>query len=137
MILEDFTLFILIFRQPFYDLIGQYKFALSMENAICEGYMTEKLFRPLESGYVLCMNIDEIITYCVNVFIDVGLRVFVSMHVCIYACMFLILMYAFICTLFKLQLVSQGCTGLSRGPKCTWLCSWTFHNSNWWLRGCK
>lgn len=36
----------------FYDLIGRYKFALSMENAICEGYMTEKLFRPLESGAV-------------------------------------------------------------------------------------
>eukprot|EP00042_Codosiga_hollandica_P034808 m.249213 g.249213 ORF g.249213 m.249213 type:complete len:404 (-) comp54497_c0_seq12:83-1294(-) len=38
--------------KEFYDLIGQYKFTLSFENAICEGYMTEKLWRPLQSGSV-------------------------------------------------------------------------------------
>ena len=42
--------------QEFYDLIGQYKFVLSFENAVCEGYMTEKLFRPLEAGYVYMLT---------------------------------------------------------------------------------
>lgn len=36
----------------FLNFISQYKFHLSMENAICDDYMTEKLFRPFYVGSV-------------------------------------------------------------------------------------
>ena len=36
----------------FHDIIGKYKFTLSFENAICEDYITEKLWRPLVLGSV-------------------------------------------------------------------------------------
>ncbi|XP_059142726.1 alpha-(1,3)-fucosyltransferase 10-like [Physella acuta] len=39
-------------HKDFYELISRYKFALSMENAVCEDYMTEKLWRPLMVGTV-------------------------------------------------------------------------------------
>ncbi|CAL1529741.1 unnamed protein product [Lymnaea stagnalis] len=39
-------------HRDFYELISQYKFALSMENAVCEDYITEKLWRPLMVGTV-------------------------------------------------------------------------------------
>lgn len=35
-----------------YDLIGKYKFILTIENAICEDYITEKLWRSYEAGSV-------------------------------------------------------------------------------------
>jgi hypothetical protein len=34
------------------DIISQYKFTLAMENAICDDYITEKLWRPLYAGSV-------------------------------------------------------------------------------------
>ncbi len=34
------------------DFVGQYKFALTFENAICDDYITEKLWRPLASGAI-------------------------------------------------------------------------------------
>lgn len=34
------------------DLISKYKFHLAMENAICQDYMTEKLWRPMHVGAV-------------------------------------------------------------------------------------
>ncbi|KAL9972349.1 hypothetical protein ACROYT_G018634 [Oculina patagonica] len=36
----------------FHDIIAKYKFTLSFENAICEDYITEKLWRPLVLGSV-------------------------------------------------------------------------------------
>lgn len=35
-----------------YDLIGKYKFILTIENAICEDYITEKLWRSFKAGSV-------------------------------------------------------------------------------------
>ena len=39
-------------EKGFHDILAQYKFTLSMENAICEDYITEKLWRPLILGSV-------------------------------------------------------------------------------------
>ncbi|KAK7501022.1 hypothetical protein BaRGS_00007902 [Batillaria attramentaria] len=39
-------------HSDFYELLSQYKFALAMENAVCEDYITEKLWRPLMLGVV-------------------------------------------------------------------------------------
>ncbi|XP_060065652.1 alpha-(1,3)-fucosyltransferase 10-like [Ylistrum balloti] len=36
----------------FYKLISKYKFSLAFENAVCDDYMTEKLWRPLMVGSV-------------------------------------------------------------------------------------
>ena len=36
----------------FHDIIAKYKFTLSFENAICDDYITEKLWRPLTLGSV-------------------------------------------------------------------------------------
>ena len=38
--------------EEYYDFIADYKFHLACENAICNDYMTEKLFRPLHVGSV-------------------------------------------------------------------------------------
>ncbi|XP_025905757.1 alpha-(1,3)-fucosyltransferase 10 [Nothoprocta perdicaria] len=36
----------------FYKIIAQYKFILAFENAVCDDYITEKLWRPLKLGVV-------------------------------------------------------------------------------------
>lgn len=36
----------------FYQILAQYKFILAFENAVCEDYITEKLWRPLKLGCV-------------------------------------------------------------------------------------
>lgn len=36
----------------FFKLIAKYKFAIAIENAICEDYVTEKLWRPLHVGTI-------------------------------------------------------------------------------------
>ncbi|KAG8593783.1 hypothetical protein GDO81_000945 [Engystomops pustulosus] len=36
----------------FYHILAQYKFILAFENAVCEDYITEKLWRPLKLGTV-------------------------------------------------------------------------------------
>nr|XP_056704567.1 alpha-(1,3)-fucosyltransferase 10 [Euleptes europaea] len=36
----------------FYKILAQYKFVLAFENAVCEDYLTEKLWRPLKLGVV-------------------------------------------------------------------------------------
>ncbi|XP_048877268.1 alpha-(1,3)-fucosyltransferase 10 isoform X8 [Brienomyrus brachyistius] len=36
----------------FYKILAQYKFALAFENAVCDDYITEKLWRPLKLGVV-------------------------------------------------------------------------------------
>lgn len=36
----------------FYKILAQYKFMLAFENAVCEDYITEKLWRPLKLGVV-------------------------------------------------------------------------------------
>ncbi|XP_027681295.2 alpha-(1,3)-fucosyltransferase 10 [Chelonia mydas] len=36
----------------FYRILAQYKFILAFENAVCEDYITEKLWRPLKLGVV-------------------------------------------------------------------------------------
>ncbi|KAJ6657122.1 hypothetical protein lerEdw1_002868 [Lerista edwardsae] len=38
--------------ESFYKTLAQYKFALAFENAVCEDYITEKLWRPLMLGVV-------------------------------------------------------------------------------------
>ncbi len=35
-----------------YDIIGKYKFVITIENAVCEDYITEKLWRSFQSGTV-------------------------------------------------------------------------------------
>ncbi|XP_028407421.1 alpha-(1,3)-fucosyltransferase 10-like isoform X2 [Dendronephthya gigantea] len=39
-------------NKGFYKIVGKYKFTLAFENAICDDYITEKLWRPLETGSV-------------------------------------------------------------------------------------
>jgi len=39
-------------HDDFYKLNGKYKFSLAFENAICDDYITEKLWRPLLVGSV-------------------------------------------------------------------------------------
>ncbi|XP_041916264.1 alpha-(1,3)-fucosyltransferase 10 isoform X1 [Alosa sapidissima] len=39
-------------EQGFYDILARYKFILAFENAICDDYITEKLWRPLKLGVV-------------------------------------------------------------------------------------
>lgn len=47
----------------FYHILAQYKFILAFENAVCEDYITEKLWRPLKLGsvpiYYGAPNVDE------------------------------------------------------------------------------
>lgn len=38
--------------ESFYQILAQYKFILAFENAICDDYITEKLWRPLKLGVV-------------------------------------------------------------------------------------
>lgn len=39
-------------HDDFHKLAAKYKFTLAMENAICDDYVTEKLWRPLRLGSV-------------------------------------------------------------------------------------
>ena len=39
-------------HNDFYDLTAKYKFTLSLENAHCNDYVTEKVWRPLMLGSV-------------------------------------------------------------------------------------
>ncbi|XP_035391802.1 alpha-(1,3)-fucosyltransferase 10 isoform X2 [Electrophorus electricus] len=39
-------------EQGFYQILAQYKFILAFENAVCDDYVTEKLWRPLKLGVV-------------------------------------------------------------------------------------
>ncbi len=41
-----------MFSDEFYNLIAKYKFVLSMENSVCEDYVTEKLWRSFYTGTV-------------------------------------------------------------------------------------
>ncbi|XP_063776071.1 alpha-(1,3)-fucosyltransferase 10 isoform X2 [Pseudophryne corroboree] len=47
----------------FYNILAQYKFILAFENAVCEDYITEKLWRPLKLGsipvYYGASNIED------------------------------------------------------------------------------
>ena len=36
----------------FFEFLSRYKFVFAIENAICDDYMTEKLWRPLHIGSV-------------------------------------------------------------------------------------
>jgi len=44
--------FVKLHSPEFYEFLAQYKFHIAFENAICNDYMTEKLFRPIEVGSV-------------------------------------------------------------------------------------
>jgi len=39
-------------HDDFYTMMSKYKFALAMENAVCDDYITEKIWRPLMLGVV-------------------------------------------------------------------------------------
>lgn len=39
-------------EESFYQILARYKFILAFENAICDDYITEKLWRPLKLGVV-------------------------------------------------------------------------------------
>ncbi|XP_019630140.1 PREDICTED: alpha-(1,3)-fucosyltransferase 10-like [Branchiostoma belcheri] len=41
-----------LFDSDYYKIMAQYKFTLAFENAVCEDYITEKLWRPLHLGSV-------------------------------------------------------------------------------------
>lgn len=49
---EEINGFIKLQSQEYYKFLAQYKFNIAFENAICNDYMTEKLFRPFEVGAV-------------------------------------------------------------------------------------
>ncbi|XP_032241043.1 alpha-(1,3)-fucosyltransferase 11 isoform X2 [Nematostella vectensis] len=49
---EEIDGFLKLHSPAFYDFLAQYKFHIAFENAICQDYMTEKLFRPIEVGSV-------------------------------------------------------------------------------------
>lgn len=49
---EEIDGFVKLHSPKFYEFLAQYKFHIAFENAICNDYMTEKLFRPLEVGSV-------------------------------------------------------------------------------------
>lgn len=49
---EDIDGFVKLHSQEFYEFLSQYKFHIAFENAICNDYMTEKLFRPIEVGSI-------------------------------------------------------------------------------------
>ncbi|KAK3749313.1 hypothetical protein QZH41_020097, partial [Actinostola sp. cb2023] len=44
--------FVKLHSPVFHEFLAQYKFHIAFENAICQDYMTEKLFRPIEVGSV-------------------------------------------------------------------------------------
>jgi len=52
-------------NKDFYKLLGKYKFMLTLENGLCEDYITEKLWRALQLGvipiYLGAPNVDEYI----------------------------------------------------------------------------
>ena len=39
-------------HKDFYKLLAKYKFVISMENAVCNDYITEKFWRPFILGSV-------------------------------------------------------------------------------------
>lgn len=41
-----------MFKSNFFEIVSKYKFTLAFENALCEDYVTEKLWRPLIAGSV-------------------------------------------------------------------------------------
>jgi hypothetical protein len=41
-----------MFSEDFYKIVAQYKFVLSMENSVCDDYVTEKLWRAFYIGAV-------------------------------------------------------------------------------------
>ena len=49
---EEIDGFIKLHSAAYYKFLSQYKFHIAFENAVCNDYMTEKLFRPLEVGSV-------------------------------------------------------------------------------------
>ena len=44
--------FLKLHSSEYYKFLAQYKFNIAFENAVCNDYMTEKLFRPFEVGAV-------------------------------------------------------------------------------------
>ncbi len=51
MAIEHFSLYSLFFRE-FLKLLAKYKFVIAIENAVCDDYLTEKLWRTLQLGSV-------------------------------------------------------------------------------------
>ena len=39
-------------HEDFFRLIAKYKFAIAIENALCDDYVTEKFWRPLHVGTI-------------------------------------------------------------------------------------
>ena len=49
---DDINGFLKLHSSEYYKFLAQYKFNIAFENAVCNDYMTEKLFRPFEVGAV-------------------------------------------------------------------------------------
>lgn len=49
---EEIDGFLKLQSPDYYKFLAQYKFNIAFENAVCNDYMTEKLFRPFEVGAV-------------------------------------------------------------------------------------
>jgi hypothetical protein len=49
----------------FFHFVARYKFTLSFENAVCDDYITEKLWRPLMVGSVPIYMGSPSVTVCV------------------------------------------------------------------------
>ena len=49
---DEINGFIKLHSPEYYKFLAQYKFNIAFENAICNDYMTEKLFRPFEVGAI-------------------------------------------------------------------------------------
>lgn len=56
--------FNLLSSNKYYHFLARYKFQIAIENALCQDYMTEKVFRPLEIGSVpVYLGSDKIIEF--------------------------------------------------------------------------
>lgn len=66
----------------FFQLIAKYKFAIAIENAICEDYVTEKLWRPLHVGTIpIVLGSPRIKVSYFNLLFTINSLNFLKMHV--------------------------------------------------------
>jgi alpha-1,3-fucosyltransferase 10 len=68
-------------HDDFWQLLSKYKFAIAFENAVCEDYITEKLWRPLILG--------TIPIYYGSPSVEVSLFIFI----CLFCCLFTYLLF--------------------------------------------
>ena len=53
----------------FLEIVSKYKFAIAMENGLCQDYITEKFWRPLGVGTIPIVLGSPSISVCDNFYI--------------------------------------------------------------------